>query len=265
MIEQTGIPSPELIEKITPDATRRAKGPVAVVECFRRIPCNPCYTACPAGAMKPMADINELPEVDFSLCTGCGLCLSRCPGLAIFIVDESVDDTHAIVRIPYEFTPLPAEGDSVTAMNREGTPVCGATVHKVQDNKNQNHTPVVWLRVPKEYSMEVRFFRKQNYNNDNDYYVDSDDTLICRCEELTLGELRELIKKGMHTVDEIKRASRAGMGPCQGRTCRQLIMQELSRATGKSIAEIEMPTFRPPVTAVRLGMLLEGEEEVNKL
>ncbi|HON43695.1 MAG TPA: (2Fe-2S)-binding protein, partial [Bacillota bacterium] len=50
-----------------------------------------------------------------------------------------------------------------------------------------------------------------------------DNIVICRCEDITLSEIRDLIAQGYHTIDEIKRVSRAGMGPCQGRTCRQLI------------------------------------------
>ncbi|NLM43714.1 MAG: (2Fe-2S)-binding protein [Clostridiales bacterium] len=98
--------------------------------------------------------------------------------------------------------------------------------------------------------MEVRFF------NIDDYFSDS--TYICRCEELTLGELRELIRMGYRTLDEIKRISRAGMGPCQGRTCRQLIMQELAKATGQKMEEMPMTTFRPPVKAIKLGALTGG-------
>ena len=47
--------------------------------------------------------------------------------------------------------------------------------------------------------------------------------ILCRCEEITEREVREAIEAGCRTVDEIKRATRAGMGPCQGRTCARLI------------------------------------------
>jgi len=252
MLEKTGIPTREDIESITPSEERRKKGPVAVIECFQKIPCNPCYTSCKFGAIKEFEDINDRPVVDFDKCTGCGVCVVNCPGLAIFIIDETYSDTEALVKIPYEFIPLPEEGSYVTALNREGKPVCRAKVVKVQNAKSQDRTPVVSLAVPKEFSMEVRFF------NINDYF--SDNTYICRCEELTLGELRELIRMGYRTLDEIKRISRAGMGPCQGRTCRQLIMQELAKTTGQKMEEMPMTTFRPPVKAIKLGALAGGDD-----
>jgi len=83
--------------------------------------------------------------------------------------------------------------------------------------------------------------------------------IVCRCEDITLEDIHALIKQGYHTIDEIKRVSRAGMGPCQGRTCRMLIAQELAKAYGVSMEEVIMPTFRPPVKAVKLGTYAGGE------
>ncbi len=51
---------------------------------------------------------------------------------------------------------------------------------------------------------------------------------LCRCEEVTREEILEAIRQGHHTVASIKRATRAGMGACQGRTCGRLIQQLLA-------------------------------------
>ncbi len=55
----------------------------------------------------------------------------------------------------------------------------------------------------------------------------TDDFLICRCEEVTKQDVLQAIADGLHTVSAIKRATRAGMGACQGRTCGRLIQQIL--------------------------------------
>ncbi len=86
-------------------------------------------------------------------------------------------------------------------------------------------------------------------------------TIVCRCEDLSLKEIRDLIAAGYTSIDEIKRISRCGMGPCQGRGCRQLVAQEIAGATGQSQAEVKMPKFRQPVKPIKLGVLLRGEEE----
>jgi NAD(P)H-nitrite reductase large subunit len=82
---------------------------------------------------------------------------------------------------------------------------------------------------------------------------------VCRCEDITLADVRKAIADGWRTIDEIKRVTRAGMGPCQGRTCRMLIAQELSRHYKVPMEEVLMPTFRPLIKPVKLGSFLDPE------
>lgn len=89
---------------------------------------------------------------------------------------------------------------------------------------------------------------------------DHENTIVCRCEDITLKEIRDLIKTGFKTVDEIKRISRCGMGPCQGRTCRQIVMGEIARTTGKNVSELRLSTFRPPTKNIKIGILAEAAE-----
>jgi len=86
----------------------------------------------------------------------------------------------------------------------------------------------------------------------------SEDIIICRCEDIKLSEIRERIEQGDRTTEEIKRGCRCGMGPCQGRTCMPLVAQELAKATGQKIGDIELPTFRQPVAAIKMGALAGG-------
>lgn len=85
-------------------------------------------------------------------------------------------------------------------------------------------------------------------------------TIICRCEDLTVQDIRHWIQKGYTTIDEIKRVNRCGMGQCQGRTCRPLLMQEISKCTGQSISEIQMPVFRPPLEPLSIKAVLEHKD-----
>ncbi len=87
------------------------------------------------------------------------------------------------------------------------------------------------------------------------------EVIVCRCEEVTLGEIREWIERGYDTVDELKRVLRVGMGPCQGRGCTEMIMREIARITGKPIAETGPSRHRPPVKPVKLGTIVEGVKE----
>ncbi len=160
MLEKTGVATQKDLEKVMPSKERLKKGPVAVIECFQRIPCNPCYTSCKVGAIKELVeDINDIPELDEDKCIGCGLCVSKCPGLAIFIVDETYSKDEAKIMLPYEFLPLPEEGQIVDALNREGKVVGKARVLQVKNGKYEDKTPVISIAVPKRLSMEVRNIR----------------------------------------------------------------------------------------------------------
>jgi len=88
-----------------------------------------------------------------------------------------------------------------------------------------------------------------------------DEVIICRCEDLTLAEIRETIADGYTTIEEIKRKTRLGMGPCRGTTCLGLIDGILAAHKGCSREEIDMPTNRPPLEGIKLGLLAgDGDE-----
>ena len=92
-----------------------------------------------------------------------------------------------------------------------------------------------------------------------------ENTIICRCSDVTRAELEAWMERGLLTIDELKRMTRVTMGPCQGRTCRQLLLQELAAKTGKPLAKIVMPTFRQPLKGITLDAVaaLNIEEEAE--
>ena len=88
--------------------------------------------------------------------------------------------------------------------------------------------------------------------------------VICRCEEIEIDEIRKWIAAGYTEFDELKRILRVGMGPCQGRGCRDIIMRELARATGKPITEIRSGVIRAPVKPIKACLLAEcGRREAE--
>ena len=137
------------------------KGIHPVIECTQNIPCNPCQDACPKGCISTGENITFLPFVkEDAVCTGCGMCVASCSGQAIFLVDEDCGDGTATVTLPYEFCPLPQEGDKGYGLSRKGERICEATVVSVKSVKAFDHTNLLTMRVPKEYAMTARFFRK---------------------------------------------------------------------------------------------------------
>ena len=83
----------------------------------------------------------------------------------------------------------------------------------------------------------------------------ADDLIICRCEEITLGEIKQAIRDGARDVTGVKRRTRAGMGLCQGRTCEKLVQQIIKEELAKEVEEIGTLTSRPPVRPMTFGTL----------
>ena len=88
-----------------------------------------------------------------------------------------------------------------------------------------------------------------------------DDIIICRCEEITQGEIRKAIHEGMFTMPEIRRYLRTGMGLCQGQTCGKLVKNILQREMKRQVPPAEEPTARAPMRPI--SMYAYGKE-MNK-
>ena len=91
-----------------------------------------------------------------------------------------------------------------------------------------------------------------------------DDMLVCRCEEITKGEIRRAVHDGMWTLTEIRRYLRTGMGLCQGQTCSRLVKGIVARELGVSLAELEPATSRAPMRPVEMRIFAKEEVEPNE-
>ncbi len=84
--------------------------------------------------------------------------------------------------------------------------------------------------------------------------TDDRDIIVCRCEDVTLAELREcLADPHSRSFEAVKRLLRTTMGPCGGRSCREIILREIARNEGLSIEDVAPSIFRPPTTPLKLS------------
>ena len=83
----------------------------------------------------------------------------------------------------------------------------------------------------------------------------ADDTVICRCEEVTAGRLREAVTLGCQGPNQVKAFTRAGMGPCQGRQCGAAVSHIVAAARGVEVETVGHFRVRPPVKPITLGAL----------
>lgn len=86
-----------------------------------------------------------------------------------------------------------------------------------------------------------------------------DNLIICRCEEITKGEIRQAVHDGMYEITEIRRYLRVGMGLCQGQTCGKLVKGIVAKELGVSPSDLESATARSPMRPVEMKIF--GNEE----
>ena len=159
MLKNDGIISPEELAAVLPPAERLLKGPVAIIECLQDIPCDPCVSACPVNAIKMKEGITDRPQLEFEVCTGCGACVPKCPGLAIFIVNMKHTPGMATLTMSYELLPLPVKGQEITATDRSGKAVCKAKVIRVINPPAYDRTAAVTIEIPADRINEIRSIR----------------------------------------------------------------------------------------------------------
>jgi thioredoxin reductase len=84
-----------------------------------------------------------------------------------------------------------------------------------------------------------------------------DDTIVCRCEEVTAGELRTSLGEYPHlgTADAVKLFTRTGMGPCQGRFCMLTVAHMVASAREIPVEVVGPYAARPPVKPVGIAAL----------
>jgi sarcosine oxidase subunit alpha len=249
-------------------------GVFPVLHCNQEIPCDPCTAVCPNNLIEiDKTDIRMLPEFlsnkDGKGCTGCERCVAICPGLAITMVDFRKDPEFPTVAIPLEFLKETLQaGDSVIVEDTEGQALGRVEVAAVKAIKANDRTVIVKVRAPKEYAKKIAGIRLQPEKETDplERYVErtEDDTIICRCERVTAGEIRELIRRGSRDINEIKALTRTSMGSCGAKTCTPLI-HRLFREEGVPESEIVDQPKRPLFLEVRLGVFagLNNEKEKN--
>ena len=121
-------------------------------------------------------------------------------------------------------------------------------------------------RTALEKARQGRVFLDTLYKPAQDFRVPSDDTIVCRCEEVTAAQVRDAVKLGCSGPNQAKSFLRCGMGPCQGRLCGPTVTEVIADARGVSPAEVGYYRLRPPVkpiTLAELASLPKREDEIN--
>lgn len=79
--------------------------------------------------------------------------------------------------------------------------------------------------------------------------------ILCRCEDVTLADVQHAVKLGRADLEEVKRYTGFGTGPCQGKECLREVARAVAEATGAAPAALAPFTARPPLVPTELGVL----------
>lgn len=231
-----------------------------IIHCNQEIPCNPCSISCPLhNIVIPEGNILSIPQYDpkNKVCINCERCLTICPGLAITILDPNHEKGYAIVSIPFEMN-LDEINQSTIVVDECGTPLMEAEVISKKAPLRHDHTATIKVKVPPEIADKVAGIQVQQQATRKDIIPEAgalpNETIICRCERVSAGEIRSLIKRGIRDINEIKAITRAGMGACGSKTCHNLILR-LFREEGIPPSSIQPNTDRPLFYEIELGIL----------
>jgi sarcosine oxidase subunit beta len=83
-------------------------------------------------------------------------------------------------------------------------------------------------------------------------------TIVCRCEDVTLTDIERAVRTGFDSLEEVKRYTGFGTGPCQGKECLREVALAIARATGRAPADVAPFTSRPPLAPTELRLLARG-------
>jgi len=258
-------PGATIAERIPTQET----GVFPVFHCSQEIPCNPCTSVCPQHLIQiDPNDIRKIPEFMGEQlqknCTGCEQCVTICPGLALTLVDYRKDAAMPTVTLAYEFLKESVKvGDRVTVLDAIGTVLGEVEVTGVRAIKRNDRTVILKVAAPAAFAKQIAGVRVQepwvSTALEEEITRIDDDEIVCRCERVTAGELRALIRKGYRDINEIKAVTRAGMGACGGKTCAALLLR-LFREEGVPLNEVTLNTKRPLFMEVPLGVFAGAEE-----
>ncbi|HNW43108.1 MAG TPA: FAD-dependent oxidoreductase [Elusimicrobiales bacterium] len=255
-----------------PAAKNHGKPVYPVLHCRQEIPCNPCVTVCPKKSIKLSGgSIMNTPEFTGD-CIGCFKCLLICPGLAVTIVDYRKDPAHPSVALPFEIgRGLVKKGDTVRLAGWEGADLGEGEVLDVKDFRAENTQIVIVKTSPEtaDLAASLKLFPAEaGEKTVADLARAGDETMICRCERVSLGEIRAAIRSGMRDLNQLKAVTRAGMGACGSKTCSSLLLN-IFKSEGVDPKEVTAFTRRPLFVEAPLGVFsnvkcrTEAEEKTS--
>lgn len=133
--------------------------------------------------------------------------------------------------------------------------LAGIAAVRAIDPLRQGAPDELAVRRDLDLALRGRAFIDQLYKPARDFRIPADDTIVCRCEEITAGQIRDTVAIGADGPNQLKSFLRCGMGPCQGRLCGTTVTELIAEKRGVAPEQVGYYRLRPPVKPITLAEL----------
>ena len=205
-------------------------------------------------------------NVELAQLAGCDLAFNSGLGGWVVKVDEDLETSIDGIYAAGEITAVGGAAKSLA----EGR-LAGFSILRRMGRINSNEMKRAASALKKARRRQMAFARYFNAQCDfSPAYLAEwirglpDEVPVCRCEAVDLGAIRRAVADGFDTPAAVKKATRCGMGVCQGSTCKTTLLDILAALTGKPLAQIPLPSVRAPLKPAYLGTLA-GEGRYSPL
>ena len=207
----------------------------------------------------------DIPEYTGG-CTGCMKCVAICPGLAITLA-KKIDDHHAEVVLPYEFLVDFEVGDTLPLTDMDGKYLENGKVKRIRFDKT-TRTTLLTLETGIENAGIIAGIAVQNAvktrpDDTTSYSYLPDDAIVCRCEMVSIKDVKEFILD--HNVRDINQLKniRVGMGSCGGKNC-SLLLPRIYRELNMPFEVVTASTDRPLTVEIPMSSLINEQNDKSK-
>jgi bacterioferritin-associated ferredoxin len=162
------------------------------------------------------------------------------------------------VTLPYEVWREKLNvGQTVPVTDIDGAVLGFFPVEKVRSRKKYPGTLLVQLKVPKAVAKSAAgiWVQEKQIEPSTIYEKEPppDEAIVCRCERVSAGEIRAIIRNGIRDLNQIKALTRAGMGACGSKTCRPMIWR-IFQEEGIALKDVTDRVDRPLFIEVPIGV-----------
>lgn len=109
----------------------------------------------------------------------------------------------------------------------------------------------------------MRSFIDEAFPSTAQFQSPENDIVVCRCEEVTAGEIRKVTERGCMGPNQGKAFTRCGMGPCMGRKCGLTVSRLMAQVRGVSVQEVGHYRIRSPIRPITVGQLADMESSLK--